>query len=76
VYAHLDSIAPGIVPGVRVEEGTLIGAVGVSGTSAESRPGTESPHLHFEIWLGDRWLGQGISIRETTWWLSRVFAGS
>ena len=75
VYAHLDSIAPGIVAGVHVDAGTLIGAVGVSGTSGESRPGTEQPHLHFEIWLGDRYVGQDISIREAMWWLSQVFAG-
>ncbi len=74
VYAHLDSIAPGIAPGVQVAPGQVIGAVGVTGTSAESRPGTESPHLHFEIWLGKRYLGQGITIRETMWWLQQVFA--
>ena len=74
VYAHLDTIADGIAPGVEVQAGQLIGTVGVTGTSAESRPGTEDPHLHFEIWLGDHYLGQGITIRETMWWFEQVFA--
>jgi len=73
VYAHLDTIADGIRPGVEVQAGQLIGTVGVTGTSAESRPGTEEPHLHFEIWLGERYLGQGITVREAMWWFEQVF---
>jgi murein DD-endopeptidase MepM/ murein hydrolase activator NlpD len=73
VYAHLDAITEGIGPGVTVTEGTPIGAVGVSGTSAESDPGTEQPHLHFEVWIGSRYLGYGITIRETMWWLAGMF---
>jgi len=43
-YAHLSSIAPGLVPGTRVAAGQRIGAVGRTG---DARGGVH--HLHFEI---------------------------
>lgn len=46
-YAHLESIAPGIVTGVRVDQGQIIGYLGNSGNAA-----TTSPHLHFQIHPG------------------------
>jgi murein DD-endopeptidase MepM/ murein hydrolase activator NlpD len=41
-YAHLDSFAPGIAPGVSVRAGQIIGYNGETGHAG-------SPHLHFEI---------------------------
>jgi murein DD-endopeptidase MepM/ murein hydrolase activator NlpD len=41
-YLHLSSFAPGIRPGVRVEQGALIGRVGQSGTAT-------GPHLDYRI---------------------------
>jgi murein DD-endopeptidase MepM/ murein hydrolase activator NlpD len=41
-YLHLSSFAPGIRPGVRVEQGTLIGRVGQTGTAT-------GPHLDYRI---------------------------
>ena len=46
-YAHMNSIAPGLEPGSRVETGQVIGAVGNSG---DARYG--ATHLHFEIHPG------------------------
>ena len=43
-YAHLSSIAPGIVPGTRVAAGQRLGAVGRTG---DARGGVF--HLHFEM---------------------------
>jgi hypothetical protein len=71
-YAHLQSLAPGIVPGAQVEAGQTIGAVGVSGTQAEGQPGAAAPHLHFEIWINGHPLGEGIGLRETMWWFEQV----
>jgi murein DD-endopeptidase MepM/ murein hydrolase activator NlpD len=72
-YAHLNEIAPGVVPGASVRAGQLIGTVGVTGTAGEARPGAAGPHLHFEIWLGERYLGEGITVRETMWWFEQGF---
>ncbi len=74
VYMHLDSIEPGLTAGEIVQAGDLIGTVGVTGTQGEAEPGTALPHLHFEIWVDDRYLGQGVTIREAMWWLEQVFS--
>jgi murein DD-endopeptidase MepM/ murein hydrolase activator NlpD len=59
-YAHLEGIAPGIDVGVTVEAGQELGYVGESGTpESVTAPGTEN-HLHFEIRVGDHYLGQGL----------------
>lgn len=73
VYAHLDEIAPGVVTGAKVEAGQIIGSVGVTGTQGEAKPGAVGPHLHFEIWLGDRYLGFGLTTPETMWWFAQIF---
>ena len=44
VYLHLDSIAQGVMPGVPVNQGDVIGAVG--------QEDAEYPHLHFEFRKG------------------------
>ncbi|MFC7536983.1 M23 family metallopeptidase [Sphingomonas sp. GCM10030256] len=43
-YAHLDAYAPGLREGQRVERGTALGTVGISGNANPS-----GPHLHFAI---------------------------
>lgn len=56
-YAHLASIAEGIEVGVQVRQGQVIGGMGESGTPESfTAPGTEI-HLHYEIWVGDSFLG-------------------
>ena len=44
-YAHFDTIAEGISPGVRVQAGQVVGTIGATGN-------TSTPHLHFEIHPG------------------------
>jgi len=41
-YAHLDTIAPNIVPGTVVKAGQILGTNGATGNTA-------TPHLHFEV---------------------------
>ena len=60
-YAHLAGIAESIVVGVAVNQGDLVGFVGESGTpESVTDPGAQG-HLHFEIRVGESYLGQGLS---------------
>jgi murein DD-endopeptidase MepM/ murein hydrolase activator NlpD len=64
-YCHLLSVEPGIVVDVAVAAGQVVGLVGNSGTpEGVSDPNMEN-HLHFEIRVGDTYLGQGLSAAET-----------
>lgn len=59
-YCHLSAIPTAMQPGKSVEIGDLVGYVGDSGTpEAVTDPGTEI-HLHFEIRVGDSFLGTGL----------------
>lgn len=83
VYIHLNNdtpgtddgkgwgIAPGVLPGARVERGQLIGWVGDSGNAE----GT-SPHLHFELWApGDVAVDSFASLQEAEAARGSVCAG-
>ncbi|MCY3568217.1 MAG: M23 family metallopeptidase [Chloroflexi bacterium] len=59
-YAHLSAIAQGVAVGARVQQGQLIGFPGESG-QREVYTDENDIHLHFEIRVGDSWLGQGQS---------------
>ena len=76
MYAHLASIAEGIVAGQSVRAGQVIGTVGVSGTPDGAAGITQFAHLHFEIRLGDQqqyYLGQWLSIEETRRAFEQIF---
>lgn len=75
VYSHLDEIADGVRAGEAVRLSQQIGTVGATGTEGEGRPGEAAPHLHVEFWIGDRYLGQGITLPETLWWFQQIFGG-
>ena len=63
-YAHLGSVAAGLREGSRVAQGQTIGAVGDSGTPESlSNPGTEI-HLHWELRVGESYLGAGLPADE------------
>lgn len=59
-YAHLDQVAENLQVGSKVKAGDYIGTVGNSGTSDGARGNTSNPHLHFEIWVGYHYLGEGL----------------
>ena len=59
-YAHLEDIAEDLDVGVEVAQGEHIGYVGDSGTpESVTEPGTQV-HLHFEIRIGESYLGAGL----------------
>lgn len=74
-YQHLGDTAEDIATGMEVEQRQLIGEVGATGTEGEAYANDAAAHLHFEIWIGDRFLGQGITLRETMWWFEQIFGG-
>jgi murein DD-endopeptidase MepM/ murein hydrolase activator NlpD len=59
-YCHLSGVAPGIVPGMRVMAGQLVGFVGESGTPSSVRNPGHEYHLHFEVRVGDSFLGHAL----------------
>lgn len=60
-YAHLSSVAPGIVMGGNVDAGEVIAFVGNSGMESASRGGNDDAHLHFELRIDGKYLGEGMS---------------
>ncbi|NKB89400.1 MAG: peptidoglycan DD-metalloendopeptidase family protein [Acidobacteria bacterium] len=60
-YAHLSGIAPGIVEGMEIEAGSVVAFVGNSGMESASRGGDSGAHLHFELRIDGRYLGEGMS---------------
>ncbi|OGO50216.1 MAG: hypothetical protein A2148_04265 [Chloroflexi bacterium RBG_16_68_14] len=59
-YVHLNGIAEGVEVGGRVERGEVIGYVGESGSPESITNSGTQVHLHFEIRVGDAYLGQGL----------------
>ena len=73
-YAHLGGIASGINVGVAVQAGQVVGYVGNSGTpEAVTAPEAEI-HLHFEIWVGESYLGAGLPPDQVRALLKQAFA--
>jgi len=59
-YCHLSGVEAGIVPGTRVKAGQLIAFVGETGTpESVVNPGHEY-HLHWELRVGDSFVGKGL----------------
>jgi murein DD-endopeptidase MepM/ murein hydrolase activator NlpD/LysM repeat protein len=64
-YAHLSAIAPGLKQDDQLTQGDLVGRVGASGTSSAIYNLQGGAHLHLELWINGRYLGQGLSLYET-----------
>jgi hypothetical protein len=71
-YAHLSGIADGLEVGQQIAQGQVIGTVGNSGTPESLYNPEGGLHLHFEIWLDDRYVGQYLSTVEIRRVLSKV----
>jgi murein DD-endopeptidase MepM/ murein hydrolase activator NlpD len=66
-YAHLAGVAD-LRAGDRVEAGQAIGTVGASGLPEGG------PHLHFEIRVGDSYLGAELAAEEVRYLFARAFS--
>jgi murein DD-endopeptidase MepM/ murein hydrolase activator NlpD len=72
-YAHLSAVTAGLEVGDEVATGSVIGIVGDSGTPESlSDPGSEI-HLHFELRIGDTYLGGGLPPEETRLLYQQLF---
>lgn len=58
-YAHLDNVAADLEVGDQVREGRVVGYVGNSGTPEGLDDPDAEIHLHFEVRIGEGFLGQG-----------------
>jgi murein DD-endopeptidase MepM/ murein hydrolase activator NlpD len=67
VYAHLAHLDPGLRVGADVAAGAVLGEIGDVGTTAasERRGGTGSIHLHWELLVDDRYLGEALGPADT-----------
>ena len=65
-YAHLDAVAP-LAVGERVERGQPVGVVGSTGYPEGG------PHLHFEIRVGEGYLGDGLEGERLARVIARAF---
>ena len=73
-YCHLNGIAEGISVGTRVSQSDLIAYMGESGTpESVTAPGTQV-HLHFEIRVGDGYLGLGLAPEDVRALYEEAFA--
>jgi murein DD-endopeptidase MepM/ murein hydrolase activator NlpD len=71
-HAHLSGIADGLKVGDDVAQGQVIGTVGNSGTPESLYNPEGGLHLHFEIWLDDRYVGRYLSTVEIRRVLSKI----
>ncbi len=71
-YAHLAAVADGLEVGSDVAQGQVIGTVGNSGTPRSLYDAEGGLHLHFEIWLDDRYVGQYLATVEIRRLLSKI----
>lgn len=74
-YAHLASTRTGLAAGHRVSRGQVIGYVGNSGTDAGVAGTERQARLHFEIWDGERFFGEGLDADEVRIAAASLFTG-
>ena len=72
-YIHLSAIDPGIQVGSSITQGQKLGEVGNSGSPSSLKNRFADAHLHFELWVGDFYLGQFLRPIETRDWIEQLF---
>jgi murein DD-endopeptidase MepM/ murein hydrolase activator NlpD len=71
-YIHLGSIAWDLEEGQTVTQGQFLGSVGNSGSPASLESPDSDAHLHFELWLGDAYVGQFLRPVESRQWYESI----
>lgn len=74
-YGFLSGVRDGITTGIAVYRGEVIGYVGNSGTGDGVAQTTLHPRLHFEIWQGDQFFGEGLKPDEVRMQAASLFVG-
>ena len=75
IYAHLESVDPGIQVGEAVQAGQKVGEIGNRGTHAAANGDFYTdPHLHWELHIDNQYLGAGLSAEETRHVYASLFA--
>ena len=66
LYAHLEALDPAVRTGIWVRTGQTLGRIGNSGTaSAAAAEFYANVHLHWELHVNGRYLGEGLSAADT-----------
>jgi murein DD-endopeptidase MepM/ murein hydrolase activator NlpD len=72
VSAHLDKVSE-LRPGSVVEAGTVLGEIGNRGTESGAQETEGQIHLHWELYVGEQFFGQGLSAADTLEVYRRLF---
>jgi len=72
-YAHLSDIPQDVQVGTKVTQGQVVAFVGDSGTPESLAQSGYNKHLHFEIRVGDSFLGAGLPMEEVRALYEAVF---
>ncbi|MCY3910444.1 MAG: M23 family metallopeptidase [bacterium] len=75
IYAHLENVDPDIQVGETVQAGQRVGEIGNRGTHAAANGDFYTdPHLHWELHIDNQYLGAGLSLEETRYVYTSLFA--
>lgn len=75
-YAHLSESNPNVNVGDVVNVGQILGYVGNSGTIEAAQKTESYPHLHFELWDAQGYLGEDLPPQEIYQLVGQVFGES
>jgi murein DD-endopeptidase MepM/ murein hydrolase activator NlpD len=74
-YAHLSAVREGLSVGQSVTRGQVLGFVGNSGTDEGVAGTRRGARLHFEVWQGETFFGEGMEPEEVRIRAASLFTG-
>ncbi len=72
-YAHLQSIPSNLQVDDDVRLGQVVGYIGNSGTIEAAQNTQDEPHLHFEIWDAEGFMGENLAAEQIYGLIAQVF---